>query len=53
MWEEQKSSRFQQLRQQQQERVLTEAKQAELALLLQELEAMEATYLTEIGRAHV
>ncbi|HEV3261310.1 MAG TPA: hypothetical protein VG013_30945 [Gemmataceae bacterium] len=39
-------SRFQQLRQRQRENVLTEAEQAELALLVQELETAEATYLT-------
>ncbi len=46
MWEKQKQSRFQQLRQRQAENVLTEAEQAELALLTQELEAAEAAYLT-------
>ena len=46
MWEEQKRFRFQQLHQRQRESVLTEAEQAELALLVQELEAAEATYLT-------
>ena len=46
MWEEQKRSRFQQRRQRQQDRVLTEAEQAELALLVHELEADEAAYLT-------
>ncbi len=46
MWEEQKSCRFQALRQRQREGVLTEAEQAELALLARELEATEATYLT-------
>jgi hypothetical protein len=46
MWEEHKSLRVQQLRQRQGEGVLTEAEQAELALLVQELEAAEATYLT-------
>ncbi len=46
MWDEQKRSRFQQLRQRQGESVLTEAEQAELAQVLQELEAAEATYLT-------
>lgn len=48
MWEQQKSSRFQQLRQRQRESVLTEAEQAELALLVQELEAAEAAYLTPV-----
>src|SRR5207245_1296952 len=42
----QRSSRFQELRQRQREGVLTEAEQAELKLLVQELEAAEATYLT-------
>src|SRR5438874_1066952 len=46
MWEEQKRSRFQQLRQRQREGGLTEAEQAELALLVQELETAEATELT-------
>jgi hypothetical protein len=46
MWEEQKRNRFQHLRQLQQERVLTEAEQTELELLVQELEAAEAAYLT-------
>lgn len=45
MWEEHKSSRFQQLRQRQSQNVLTEAEQAELALLSQ-IEAAEATDLT-------
>jgi hypothetical protein len=45
MWDAQKSSHFQQLRQRQRERVLSEAEQAELTLLGQELEAAEATYL--------
>lgn len=46
MWEEHKSRRFQELRQRQQESVLSEAEQAELALLVKELEAAEAAYLT-------
>jgi len=46
MWEEQKRSRFQQLSQRHGESVLSEAELAELALLVQELEAAEATYLT-------
>jgi hypothetical protein len=46
MWEEQKRSRFQQLRQRQRDGVLPKAEQAELALLVQELEAAEASYLT-------
>jgi hypothetical protein len=44
MWDEQKSGRFQELRQRQ--GALTEAEQAELALLFQELESGEAAYLT-------
>ena len=46
MWDEQKHSRFQELRQRQQEAVLTEAEAAELDLLVQELEGQEAAYLT-------
>ncbi len=46
MWEEQKSARFEQLRQRQREGVITEAEQAELALLVQEIEAAEVAYLT-------
>jgi hypothetical protein len=46
MWEAQKRERFQQLRQRQRESGLTEAEQAELGRLVQELEAAEATYLT-------
>lgn len=46
MWEEQKRSRFQELRQRQQEGGLSEAEQNELALLVLELEAGEAAYLT-------
>lgn len=46
MREEERSTRFQQLRQRQRESVLTEAEQAELALLVRELEAAEAAYLT-------
>lgn len=45
MWEEQKSHRFQQLRQRQQESGLNESEQDELALLVKELEAAEAAYL--------
>ena len=45
MWDPSRSSRFQQLRQRQGEHVLTEAEQAELAQLVQELEAAEANYL--------
>lgn len=44
MWEPQKRERFQQLRQRQ--GVLTEAEQAELTFLEQELEAAEAFYLS-------
>ena len=46
MSEEQKRSRFQELRGRQQQSTLTEAEQAELAILVQELEAAEASYLT-------
>ena len=46
MWDEQKRSRFQQLRQRQVEDALTQAEQAELALLVRELETAEASYLT-------
>ncbi len=45
MGEEQKSCRFQQLRQRQRESGLDDAEQAELALLIKELEAAEAAYL--------
>jgi hypothetical protein len=45
MWEGQRRSRFQQLRQRQQDNVLTDAERVELALLVQELEAAEANYL--------
>lgn len=45
MWDTQKHSRFQYLSQGQQNKLLTEAEQAELALLVQELEADEAGYL--------
>ncbi len=45
MWEEKKRTRFQELRQRQHENLLTGAEQAELALLLQELEAAEAAAL--------
>ncbi len=44
MWDEQKRERFQQLRQR--NGALTDAEQAELAQLVQELEAEEAAYLT-------
>jgi hypothetical protein len=43
MWDEEKRLRFHQLRQP--ARQLTEAEQAELASLVQELEAAEAAYL--------
>ncbi|HBI43086.1 MAG TPA: hypothetical protein DDY78_09560 [Planctomycetales bacterium] len=46
MWEEQKRTRFHQLRQRQGKSALTEAEQAELAFLTQELEAAEAACLT-------
>jgi len=46
MWEEQKRTRFHQLRQRQEKRALAEAEQAELAFLTQELEAAEAACLT-------
>jgi hypothetical protein len=46
MWDEQKRSRFHQLRQRLRDGGLREAEQAELALLVQELEADEAGYLT-------
>ena len=45
MWDEQKHSRFQQLRQAQGEGVLSEVEQAELVQLLLEVEAAEAGYL--------
>ena len=45
MWEEQKRTRFHQLRQRQGKSALTEAEQAELAFLTQELEAAEAACL--------
>ncbi|HEV3006297.1 MAG TPA: hypothetical protein VGX78_17640 [Pirellulales bacterium] len=45
MWDEQKHFRFRQLQQRQQESVLTEDERAELALLVQEIEAEEASYL--------
>lgn len=43
MWDEQKRSRFEQLRQC--ESVLTEGEQSELSHLIQEIEAAEAAYL--------
>ena len=42
MWEEQKRTRFHQLRQRQEKSALAEAEQAELAFLTHELEAAEA-----------
>jgi signal-transduction protein with cAMP-binding, CBS, and nucleotidyltransferase domain len=45
MLEEQKSRRFQELRQRQQQGSLSEAEQAELAILVKELETAEAAYL--------
>ncbi|HTU93646.1 MAG TPA: hypothetical protein VMF69_26440 [Gemmataceae bacterium] len=46
MREDQKKSRFQELRQRQQESGLSEAEQAELTLLIKEVEAAEASYLS-------
>jgi hypothetical protein len=46
MWDEQKRSRFHQLRQRQRDGGLPTVEQAELALLVKELEAAEAGYLT-------
>ena len=46
MSEGESSSRFQQLRQRQREGALTEAEHAELAHLIQQLEAAEASYVT-------
>jgi hypothetical protein len=46
MWDEQKSLRLRRLRQHHQNGGLTESEQGELARLIQELEAEEATYLT-------
>lgn len=46
MWDGQKHSRFHELRQRQHEAVLTESERTELTLLVQELEATEASYLT-------
>jgi hypothetical protein len=45
MWDKSRSSRFQQLRQRQGENVPTEAEQAELAQLVEEIETAEANYL--------
>jgi hypothetical protein len=46
MGEGERSSRFQELRRLQHERVLTEAEEADLALLMREVEEAEGTYLT-------
>ncbi len=46
MWEEQKRQRFRQLRERQLAGVLGESEQAELTLLIEELQAAEARYLT-------
>jgi hypothetical protein len=46
MGQEEKHSRFQELRQRQREQTLTETEQAELQLFTQALEAAEAVYLT-------
>ena len=45
MWHEQQRQRFQALRQRELNGALTSAEQAELALLMQEVEATEAAYL--------
>ena len=45
MWDAEKGSRFQQLRQQQGEHGLSEPEQAELTRLLQEIEAAESSFL--------
>jgi hypothetical protein len=46
MWDQEKRSRFQELRQRQEEDdALTEADRSELAQMIQELEAAEASYL--------
>jgi hypothetical protein len=45
MWEEQKRSRFQSLRQREHDNQLTRAEDAELQQLIRELEASEAAYL--------
>ena len=46
MWEEQKRARFQELRRRHDESVLTEVERAELASLIEELDAAESAYLT-------
>jgi hypothetical protein len=48
MWDNLRSSRFQQLRRRQHDSVLTEAEQAELAHLVEELETAEASYLRPV-----
>jgi hypothetical protein len=45
MWDEQQRSRFEQLRQAQQERALTDAEQTELTSMVCDIEALEAAYL--------
>ena len=45
MWDEQKHARFQALRQRELDGVLTEAEQAELTQMLQEIDSAEAAYL--------
>lgn len=46
MWDQEKRSRFQELRQRQEDDALTEADRSELAKMIQELEDAEASYLT-------
>jgi hypothetical protein len=46
-WDERKRSRFQELRKRRDEGALTESESAELALLTQELESAEASYLAQ------
>ena len=46
MWDEQMSSRMRHLQQRQQDGTLTAEEQSELTLLIRELEAAEAGYLT-------
>jgi hypothetical protein len=45
MWDQEKRSRFQELRQRQEDDALTEADRSELAKMIQELEDAEASYL--------
>ncbi len=45
MWDEQKRERFQTLRQRELDDTLTEAEQAELSQMIQEIEDAEAAYL--------